>query len=212
MGGTFNPLLNLLVEQTTGKTLPNPGALALSAFTDVENRAPPVMPKRLENLPPEQQYTAKTPVVAKWWGDLTGGSPIKFERGVKTIGANVASSLFALTDEIIYRTGLAEDKRPKGDAQDFWIINRFLNDSTPSQTKYVEKFYTKLSEEQMASKRGKENNVKYWESENRKISKLLKKYRDVELEDMDGREKRRELNEIQRDLNEAYKDAVLNAE
>ena len=112
LSGSFPPIAQAIVEQSTGETLPTPAGLAVMPFTDVEKRAPPVVPKRLQNLPPEQQYTSKTSQLARWYGDLWQVSPVKVERLIKTFTGGLGADGLALIDEMAYQTGLAEDNRP----------------------------------------------------------------------------------------------------
>ena len=105
LSGSFPPIVQAAVEQSTNHSLPSPVGLALKPFTDVEKRAPPVVPKRLESLPPEQQYTSKTSQLARMYGSLWKVSPVKVERLIKTFGGGIASDSLAMIDELAYWLG-----------------------------------------------------------------------------------------------------------
>jgi hypothetical protein len=98
--GSFDPITTSIYEQNSGKAVPTPIG-AINPF-QTEKRAPEVVPRRLQNLPPEQQYTSKTSQTARWFGGLWNASPVKVERLIKTFGANVAADALALIDAVVY--------------------------------------------------------------------------------------------------------------
>ena len=208
LAGTWNPYITAAVEQTTNRTLPSPGGLALYPFMDQERRAPPVVPRRLENLPPEQQYTSKTSQLARWFGGLWNASPIKVERLIKTFGGGLAGDALSLIDEVAYASGLAEDQRPDEGFQNVFIIGKILSSNTPSNTKYTSKFYTDLEQARIAKQRGEPNDHSILNKYNKNISKLLKQYIQIERQDIDPRSKKELLQEKQQQINALYKEAV----
>jgi len=208
MAGTWNPIITGVYEQTSNKTLPSPGAIAFSPFIEQERRAPPVVPRKLENLPPEQQYTSKTSQLARWWGALWKASPVKVERLIKTFGGGVAGDTLALIDEIAYASGLADDLRPEQSMQNNFIISKILSDNTPTHTKYTEQFYSELEKSRIAKQRDQPNDNKRLNDYNTKISALLKKYVQIEKQDIDRSKKKQQLQDYQKKINALYKEAV----
>lgn len=209
LSGSFPPIVQAAVEQSTNRSLPSPAALALMPFADVEKRAPPVVPKRLENLPPEQQYTSKTSQLARWYGNLWGASPVKVERLIKTFGGGLASDALALIDEMAYASNLVEDKRPEQGAKNYLLLGKFLSENTPSNTKYTSEFYNLLEQSKIEKKRGNPNKHNALNQANMKISAKLRKYRDIEEKSMDPKRKREELQQLQKEINTLYKESVL---
>lgn len=209
LAGTFHPMAQAAVEQSTEKSLPSPLGLALMPFADIEKRAPPVVPRRLENLPPEQQYTSKTSPTAKWFAGLWGASPIKVERLLKTFTGGLGAKGLALVDEMVYRSGMAEDLRPEQGAKNYLIMGQFLSENTPSNTKYTSEFYDMLEQSKTEKQRGNENRYKSLHQDNMKISARLRKYRDIEESSMDPKQKREVLQALQKEINAMYKDSVL---
>jgi hypothetical protein len=209
LSGSFPPILQATVEQSTNYSLPTPTGVALMPFTDIEKRAPPVVPKRLENLPPEQQYTSKTSQLARWYGDLTGASPVKVERLIKTFVPGIGADVLAIADEMAYFMGLAEDLRPEQGAKNFLLCGKFLSENTPSNTKYTGEFYSLLEKAANDDKRDLPNDYKQLKKSNMKISKLLRQYREIEDERIDPKDKREQLIDLQKQINVEYKSAVL---
>jgi hypothetical protein len=209
LSGSFPPIVQAAVEQSTNHSLPSPVGLAMMPFTNVEKRAPPVVPKRLENLPPEQQYTSKTSQLARLYGSMWKVSPVKVERLIKTFGGGVASDVLAIIDEIAYQTGLAEDLRPEQGAKNYLLLGKFLYENTPSNTKYTNEFYSLLEQSKTEKQRGNENDYKILSPYTPRISKLFKQYRDIESQKIDGKIKKEKLQSIQKDINALYKEAVL---
>ena len=211
LSGTFPPLAVAGYELASGKKLNTPAATLAGMFLPIEGRtSPTVVPRRLENLPPEQQYTSKTNQLSRQWGQLWGVSPIKVENFIKTFLPGLGQDALAIMDEIMYATGMAEDLRPEQREKNFLAMGKFLYDQTPSNTKYTEKFYNMLEKSGMDEKRGLPNNHKQLQKENKKISSLFKRFRDVETQQMNPRDKKIELQEIQKEINDAFKNAVLN--
>ena len=211
LSGTFPPIGVAGYELASGKKLNTPAATLAGMFLPIEGRtSPTVVPRRLENLPPEQQYTSNTSQVARRWGSLWNVSPIKVENFLRTFTGGIGQDALAIMDEIMYATGMADDLRPEQNEKNFLVLGKFLKNQTPTNTKYTEKFYNLLEKSGMDDKRGLPNNHKQLQKENKKISALFKKFRDVETQQMNPRDKKIELQEIQKEINDAFKDAVLN--
>lgn len=213
ISGSLPPLLQLYIEQVTGRSPGSP----VGAVLGVESKAPEVVPKRLEGLPPELQYTSKTSQVARYFGKLWNMSPIKIERGIKNIGGLVAADALALTDEIAYWSGMAEDKRPEQNEKNYLLLGNFVSENTPSRTKYQTDFYEMLHEKTTQNKARKIlkgygdpalDNVDLV-AYNKDISAKLKYMRDIEDSSvLSPAAKREKLLKIQQDVNRLYKQAV----
>lgn len=208
LSGSFPPIVQAIVEQSTEESLPSPAGLMMMPFTDIEKRAPPVVPKRLQGLPPEQQYTSKTSQAARMWGNLWGVSPVKVDRLVKTFTGGLGAKGLALIDEIAYQSGLAEDLRPEQREKNYLLLGQFVSNNTPNNTKYTQEFYNKFESSKIEKKRGNENDYKILNSYNTKISKLLKDYRSIEDQKMDPKRKKELLERKQKEINSLYKEAV----
>lgn len=203
MAGAYPPTVTALYEQTSGKPIPTPGATVMFPFK-TGKRSPDVVPKRLQNLPPEQQYTSRTSQTAIWWGSLWGASPVKVDRLIKTFTGGSGADVLALIDSMVYASGMAEDKRP----DDYFIMGKFVADMVPSQTKYAEEFYSKLEAAHYDKERDKPNDLKDLNKQNTKISKALREYRDIEDSNADPKSKKQQLQSQQRYINSLYKDAI----
>lgn len=205
VSGDMAPLAQGFAQATLGKTFPSPFLSPFSFFFGAESKAPDVIPRRLENFPPEKQYTSKTSHLARKFGDLWGISPLKIEAVAKSMGGVAVQDALNLTDEIVYWSGLAEDKRPE---KHYLSILGFEKSSTPSRTKDQARFY-EIMEKQRQQKAIKERPEGLDLSRyNTQISKLFRQYRDIEDASMDPKEKRELLNEKQRAINELYHTAV----
>lgn len=213
ISGTLPPLLQNYIEQATGKSPGSP----VGALLGVESKSPEIVPKRLQDLPPHLQYTSKTSQAAKYFGNLWNVSPIKLERGIKNFGGLVAADVLALTDEIAYWSGLAEDKRPEQGLKNYLLLGNFVGESTPSNTKYQSEFYKMLHEKVIQNKARKiipgygdasldsVDLVAY----NKEISSKLKFMRDLEDDSsLSPKEKRDKMLNVQKDINKLYKQAT----
>lgn len=202
--GSVPSLLQAFIQGTTGKTAPSP----IGLIAGTESRAPDVVPKRVQHLPPEQQYTNRTSYLAKKFGQFWGVSPAKVETITKTMGGLVAADALALVDEIAYATGLEKDKRPEQREKNYLLLGHFVSDNTPSRTKYQQKFYEHLDKQNRSKaageKVGKVNLSKY----NSEISKLFKKMREIEDSDINPKEKKQRMTQLQKQINQKYKEAV----
>lgn len=210
LSGSFPPIVQAAVEQSTNRSLPSPVGLALMPFADVEKRAPPVVPRRLENLPPEEQYTSRTSQLARWYGKMWGASPVKVERLIKTFGGGLAADALALIDEMAYASGLAKDLRPEQGAKNYLLLGKFLSENTSSNTKYTREFYELLEKSKIDAQRGEPNSAKQLIKDNATVSRKLKEYRNIEESaHLNPSEKRRKLQEKQKEINSLYKQSVL---
>ncbi|MBS0655338.1 MAG: hypothetical protein JSR46_06155, partial [Verrucomicrobia bacterium] len=219
VSGAVPPAMQIYLEQTTGKTAPSP----IGYFLGTESRAPEVVPKRLQGLEPKHQYTSKTSVLAKKWGELWNVSPVKVERFIKGLGGTSANSLLALTDEIAYFTGLAEDKRPEQREANYLMLGHFVSNSPPSRTKYQNEFYEYLREaeqrkqsQKLVQKKGLDESLEDLSYQHvplgkyqRRIGKLFKDMRSAEEDEtMSAAQKKSYIDSLQREINDLYKEAV----
>lgn len=219
VSGAVPPAMQIYLEQTTGKAAPSP----VGYFLGTESRAPEVVPKRLQGLEPKHQYTAKTSVLAKKWGEFWNVSPVKVERFIKGLGATSAATALALTDEIAYFTGLAENKRPEQRESNYLMLGHFVRNSPESRTKYANEFYEYLREaeqrkrsQKMIKEKGLDESLEDLSFQRvplgkyqRKISKLFRDMRSIEDdENMSSAAKKSNLDSYQREINDLYKEAV----
>lgn len=216
VSGTFNPLVQTGIELLTGKSPPSP----IGAVLGVESRSPEVVPRRLQNLPKEHQYTANTSVLSKTVAPLINLSPVIMDRVISNLGANVAKDTLALIDEIAYQTGFAEDKRPEKALSNYLLLGNFVQNSPPTYTKYAQEFYELLEAQRLAkgaSKLGlpmdelKKLQKIGLNNYNTRISKRYQRYRQIQDSEMPADEKKESLDRIQKEINALYKQAVERA-
>jgi hypothetical protein len=210
VSGTMPPLATAFIEMSTGVSPASPMGLLLG----VESKSPEVIPRRLKDLPNEFQYTAKTPQLAKWFGQMWGLPPVAVERVAKTFGTVSAAQAFTLTDEIAYWSGLAEDKRPESV---YLPISHFVSENTPSRTKYQEEFYNLLGKH-TRQKNARKINQNFGEdylqavnltAYNKDISADFKEIRRIEdASGMDPKVKRERIENLHKRINKNYKEAV----
>lgn len=216
VSGNFNPLIQTSIELMTGKSPASP----LGALLGVESKAPEVVPRRLQNLPKELQYTSTTSQVSRKLAPLINVSPVIMDRVLNNLGATVSRDTLALIDEIAYQTGFAEDKRPEKQLTNYLILGNFVSNSPASRTKYAEEFY-ELMEALRVGKAGEKHGVPAKDIQrleraglnkyNSEISKRFTKYRQVQESDLPSQVKKKELDRIQREINDLYKEAVTRA-
>lgn len=216
VSGSFNPLIQTSIEVMTGRSPASP----LGFLLGVESKSPEVIPRRLQNLPKELQYTSGTSQLSRKFAPMVGASPVVMDRVIANLGANASRDALALIDEIAYQTGFAEDKRPDRNLSNYLVLGNFVSNSPTSRTKYAEEFY-ELLESLRVGKAGEKHGVpakdikrlenaqlnKY----NARISKEFGRYRDVQESNMPSAAKKRELDKIQNDINALYKEAVMKA-
>lgn len=216
ISGAVPPLLQTFVNLTAGVNLPSP----VGTLLGVESKAPEVIPRRLQDLPPRYQYTPNTSQLARQFGWTFDVSPILVDKTLtNTFGLN-ARDVLRLTDSIAYATGLAEDKRPESN---YLLIGNFVTSSTPTYTKYQHDFYDYLNEatqqknaEKLVEKYGitdsRLDDLQYKGvnifAYNRKIGNRYRQIRDIENSDDSPQSKKKEIKELQKEINEFYKEAV----
>lgn len=207
--GSLNPILKTAVEVSTGKQPAD--------FLGFETRSPEVIPKRLQHLPKELQYTSTTSLASRKLAPAIGMSPVMMDRILNNLGPGTPKAILNLIDEVAYQTGLAEDKRPEKSLVNYLILGNFFTQGPESRTKYAEKFYEYL-EASRTAKSAQKNGLDLpdtenltsvaWDRYNRQISKLFQQYRDTQEQTMDKSEKKNELQHIQKQINDLYKQAV----
>ncbi len=213
VSGSLPPILQNYIELSTGKSPASPVGLLLG----VESKAPDVIPRRLQDFPPELQYTSKTSQLAKWFGEKWGVSPIKIERSFKTYTGLLGADALALADEIAYQSGLSTDKRPEQREKNYLLLGNFVSENTPTRTKYQTQFYEFLSEKTRQTKARTvipeygdaaldEVDLFAW---NREISSAFKEIRRIEEDpDISSKDKKLQIEEQQKEINSKYKEAV----
>lgn len=214
ISGNFNPLIQTSIELMTGVSPASP----LGAFLGVESKSPDVIPRRLQNLPKELQYTSSTSQLSRNFAPLIGVSPVIMDRVLNNLGATLSRDALALVDEIAYQTGLAEDKRPEKQYTNYLLLGNFVSSSPVSRTKYAQEFYDKL-EQMRVGKAGEKHGVppegiKKLEKAgltqyNTRINKKFTEYREVQESNINSQVKKKSLDKIQDEINAMYKEAVL---
>lgn len=219
LSGSVPPLLQAYMQGALGKTAPSPVGLAIGT----ESRAPEVVPRRLQDLPPALQYTSSTSQLARWFGSMWDVSPMKVEKIVGTLGGLVAKDALALVDEMAYFSGLAEDKRPEKNEANYLLLGNFVSNGTPTRTKYANEFYEYLNKATQEKKARSYIQQKGLGDErllelkfngaalfayNKGITQLFKEIRRIEDSNIDAAEKKRKMDKLQTKINDMYKEAV----
>ncbi len=133
----------------------------------------PVVPAKLQNVEPREQYTEKTPALFKKIGDLLNLSPLKLRNLAQNFGGTVAAnpSPQAIWDS----AGLAlKGKVAPGASRDIYDVN------AAASTGYAT---AKLRAERAVAKKDRAGSVKAMEDWNEKMRDMVKKMGEATGED-----------------------------
>jgi hypothetical protein len=186
----------------------------------------PIVPARDQDLLPEDQYGVTTSLTAKTVGKLTGTSPYKVDNLIRGYGAGLGKYATSGTDNLL--EALNVGKLPPQE-QKKWselpVINAFTVDSTGGG-QIMTDFYDTLGEltkERNSAKRNQEGyqegddvdytraeDYKYLTKVSREISDLRNEYRQIQGDyNMTPQQKRRELDELDRQMNQLAREALI---
>jgi hypothetical protein len=111
----------------------------------------PIVPERLKNLSPEEQYTDYTPEIIKKLGSTLGISPLRIQHLITSYTGGMGKNIIYMTDEILQQIGWVEKKQ-----EDIFTklgklpITKALFTETPlgKRSRSVQEFYKILDEMQ----------------------------------------------------------------
>lgn len=178
----------------------------------------PIVPRRDQDLLPEDQYGVNTSLTARTVGKLTGTSPYKVDNLVRGYGAGLGRYTTAGTDKVLEKAGVGKmPPQEEKKISELPIINAFTVDSTGGG-KAMDDFYKRLDDLVKREKSNEKNQVvdkevkavsDGMERASRSISEKRKKYREIQGSfTMSPAEKRKKLDELNDIMNNIAKESV----
>ncbi|MBO0959570.1 hypothetical protein J1P26_07460 [Neobacillus sp. MM2021_6] len=196
----------------------------------------PVVPRRDQDLLPQDQYGPSTSLVARTVGNLTGEggalsllpdiSPYKTDNLIRGYGAGLGKYATAGADNLL--EALKVGKTPPQEAKkwsELPVMNAFTVDSTGGGQIMTDFYDTidKLTKERNSAKRNQEgyeegddvnyarvDDYKYLTKVSRDISDLRNQYRAIQSSyDLTPQEKRYQLDELDRQMNSLAREALI---
>ena len=149
-----------------------------------------LVPTRLQDEMPENQYDESTDSFSKWLGKLTGISPMKINYVIDQYSGGVGDIVLPML------TPQAENNV---------LTDKFTIDSV-LKNKNVSKFYEVVEEQTKISNAPEATDEdllksKYLSSVQASVSDLYKEKREIQLSDLNDKEKKEEVKRIQKDIN-----------
>jgi hypothetical protein len=186
----------------------------------------PIVPRRDQDLLPEDQYGVTTSLTARTIGKLTGTSPYKTDNLIRGYGAGLGKYATSGVDNLL--EALKVGKLPPQE-QKKWselpVVNAFTVDSTGGGQIMTDFYDTidKLTKERNSAKRNQSgykegdevryervNDYKHLTKVSREISDLRNEYREIQNDyDMSPQSKRSELDELDREMNRLAREALI---
>lgn len=165
----------------------------------------PIVPRRDQDVLPEEQYGVSTSLTARTIGKYTNYSPYKIDNLIRGYGAGLGRYATAGTDKLLEATGIGKmPPQEKKKWSELPVLNAFTVDDSGGG-KVVDDFYETLEklriEYNTARKREepyeREKDYKYLNKVSREMSELNKQYREVlGSYDMTPMQKRTKLNQL----------------
>ncbi|PLR84666.1 hypothetical protein CVD25_01125 [Bacillus canaveralius] len=186
----------------------------------------PVVPRRDQDLLPEDQYGVNTSLTARTVGGALNYSPYKVDNFIQGYGAGLGRYATSGLDAGLQTVGAG--KLPPAEAKkwsELPVVNAFTVDSTGGG-QIMTDFYDaldRLTKERNSAKRNQEGyeqgddvqydrveDYKYLNKISRNISEIRSDYREIQSSfDMSPEAKRRELDELDRQMNEMAREALI---
>jgi hypothetical protein len=113
----------------------------------------PIVPRRLERLPPEMQYDPWTSESLRALSEVMPGplrSPKRLEHLLRGYFGSVAMYLVGISDRMVRAVGDYPDE-PEGRLTDVPLVGRFYRGTEPGRTRYGDVFYDMLDEAEAAA-------------------------------------------------------------
>lgn len=184
-----------------------------------------LIPERQKKIEAELQSTSSTSETAKKLAKYMKISPIYIDYIVNKTGGGLGRDVIRLSDEFIYQTGQSIDKRPAKQAADSIFFGTWYGRGPSKRNEYVNKFYEYVDKfETMKNtatalrKEGRDEEADKMMENYYNVSKMRKNfakyYKEIERirnehpDDLNGEEKRAELNNIYREFTDLAKEYV----
>ena len=106
---TMKGAVNALTPQAVKGTIE--GQTNTNLFTGL-----PIVPRKLENLPPEAQVKENTSGSARILGGLTGTSPLKVENFIRSTAGGVGSQTINMVDNLLAKGGVIPEEQIGGES------------------------------------------------------------------------------------------------
>lgn len=191
----------------------------------------PVVPQNLQQVEPREQYRAWTPETYKRIGAQFNVSPLKLQALVEGYFGTIATYITAGTDALI---GATEDtgEPPRRTLQSYPVLRRFVREQPYRSTSYEQEFYELLDEvaitantlRKMVREAREADALEYISPDERALifglegvtreiadraSTINQQIRSITSDrDLSGDEKRRQIDELQREQNELFRQAI----
>lgn len=165
----------------------------------------PIVPRREQDLLPEDQYGPYQSELSKAFGKLTKTSPRKAEHVFKGYTGGLGKYFLMGTDGIAKAAGKDMPELPDRGMADMPILNRFVVKNLEGSNQSVDDFYSRMDQLRRENLSAKKNNPDHENSEvykdinkiSREISQLQAEKRAIiESKEMDGKEKTRIIQQI----------------
>lgn len=178
----------------------------------------PIVPRRDQDLLPEDQYGVNTSLTARQIGKFTGTSPYKVDNLISGYTAGLGGYATTGVDGLIQAAGGPKlPPKPKKKPSEWPVVNAFTVSSSGGG-KVMEDFYDELDKVNKKDKSNKRNNktdaevassAKGMAATSRSISQIRNRYREIQASfDITPPEKRRELDELNDQMNQLAREAL----
>jgi hypothetical protein len=184
-----------------------------------------LIPEKQKRLQAELQATSSTTETAKILAKYAKISPIYIDFIVNQLGGGLGNDVLRLADEALYQTGQAVDRRPEKQAADSIFYGTFFARGPSKRNQYLNEFFEyvdkmdsikanvdalyKLGRDKEADDLiSKYINLNKERKNIGKYFKLIEEIRSLHPDDLDGVKKRKELNQIYRDMTDTAKTYV----
>lgn len=160
-----------------------------------------IVPSRLQDKPVKEQYDETTDSLSIWLGDKLNVSPYKINYVLDQYSGGAGDVVLPMMTK---------------QAENNVIEDKFTTDST-MKSKYPGEFYSKIDELKINSNGSQATDedilkYKYASSVSEEMGKLYKKKREIQNSDETDEEKKKQLKEVQKQINELAKNGLKDIE
>lgn len=129
----------------------------LQPFIEVERNekftGAPVVPYRLQNLPPEYQYVDRTPQIYRSVGEALGVSPLVAEHYTKGFLRYVEAYMVDASEALLWNEDEWGERPFQGNGPTDYLTHQFRGQKVPYRTKWIEGYYNLRQRVQGAQER-----------------------------------------------------------
>lgn len=154
-----------------------------------------LVPKRLQNEKPQDQYDESTDAFSKWLGQTMGWSPIKINYLLDQYGGGISDILLPMSTPQAEENNLFADK---------FTVDATMKNGNPGKffemKDSLDKSSTASDEDQIKSK--------YANIVNSDLSELYKQKREIQMSDATDDYKKKAIKDVQNKINEISKNAI----